>query len=158
MDLAALIIAFLALLAAGAAALYARATARQTQRQADAAAEQIHLAYTPRLEITLKQGGFTDNDVLYEIRNVGHKDLDSVLVARPITSDKVRYPIARLGTDFGDQAELGPLALGESQGLLLRVGPVPNPPDFRVRVTTRVGDENWTQSHALEPRRTPQVF
>lgn len=158
MDVAALIISALALVAAGAAVAYARTTARQTQRQADAAAEQIHLAYTPRLEVTLKQGSFTDNDVLYEVRNAGSKDLDSVAVERPLTSDKVRYPIARLGTDFDDQAELGPLALGEARGLLLRVGPIPNPPEYRVRITSRAGGDTWSQSYLLEPRRTPQIF
>ena len=145
------------MVAAGAAVAYARTTARQTQRQADAAAEQIHLAYTPRLEVTLRRGSFTDNDVHYEVRNVGPKDLDTVLVERPVTRDKVRYPIARLGADFDDQADLGPLALGEARGLLLRIGPEPNPPEFRVRITSGAGTDSWPQSYLLAPRRTPQI-
>lgn len=105
---AAFVVSLLALLVSGVAVVYSAVTAKETRRQADAAQAELHLAYTPTLAVTLKQGGSTDLDVLYEIRNDGRKDLDSVVVQRPETSDRVRYPVARLGTDYDDQAELQP--------------------------------------------------
>jgi len=52
------------------------------------------LAYTPNLTVTLKDEVGEGPDVLYEVRNDGHKDLDSVIVERPETPDRVRYPVA----------------------------------------------------------------
>lgn len=121
MTLAAFVVSLLALLVSGAAVLYARKTAdaaerqaMEARRQADAAHEELRLANAPVLTVTLKDEPAEGPDVLYEIRNDGRRDLDSVIVQRPEPSDRVRYPVARLGvTDFEDQVELGPLRLGE---------------------------------------------
>lgn len=94
--------------------------------------------------------------MLYEIRNDGSRDLDSVMVQRPVTTDGVRYPIARLGvTDFEDQVELGPLRLGEASDLLLKVGSTISPPEFRVRITCSAGEDSWDVNRLLEPRPAP---
>ena len=102
--------------------------------------------------MTLNDNVETGPDVLYEVRNDGRKDLDSEIVERPITSDRVRYPIARLGSVWADLAELGPLPMGASCGLMLCVGATPTLPEFRVRVTCRAGEDTWTLSKFLEPR------
>lgn len=164
---AAFVVSILALLASGVAVIYARRTAdaadrqaAEARRQADAAHEDLRLVNAPVLTVTLKDEPAEGPDVLYEIRNDGRKDLESVIVQRPETSDRVRYAVARLGmTDFEDQVELGPLRLGEASGLLLKVGNTTSPPEFRVRITCRAGDNRWDLSKLLEPRPAPfQVF
>ncbi len=144
MTVTALVVSILALLVSGVAAVYSALTSKETRRQADAAQAEIHLAYSPILTVTLKHGSSSnDLDLLYEVRNDGRQDLDSVVVQRPETPDRVRYPVARLGTEFDDHAELGPLPMGASSGLVLRVGATKTLPEFRVRVpaapTVRTG-------------------
>lgn len=136
--------------------MFAAATARQTRRQADAAHTELHLAYAPVLAATLEGDSGDSPDWLYEIRNDGRRDLDSVTVCRPATLDRVRYPVARLGSEFGDNAELGRLPIGTAARLLLHVGTTTSPPEFRVDVVCRSDDETWTVSVLLEPR--PQPF
>lgn len=163
MTVAAFVVSVLALLVSGAAVLYARRTAEaaerqaaESRRQADAAHEELHLSNTPRLTVTLKDDPAEGPDVLYGVRNDGRKDLDSVIVRRPETNDRVRYPVARLGvTDFADQVELGPLRLGEVGELLLKVGSTTVLPEFRVRITCRAGDDSWDIIRLLEPRPAP---
>lgn len=162
MTVAAFVVSILALLISGAAVFYARRTADaadrqadEARRQADAAQDELRLANTPVLTVTLKDHLAAGPDVLYEIRNDGRKDLDSVIVQRPETSDRVHHPIARLGaTDFQDRVELGPLPLGEASGLLLKIGNA-SPPAFRVRITCRAGAESWELSKRLEPPPAP---
>lgn len=167
MTVAAFVVSILALLVSGAAVVYARRTAGaadrqavETGRQADVAHAQLRLAYAPVLTVTLKDESAEGPDVLYEIRNDGSRDLDSVVVQRPETTDGVRYPVARLGvTDFEDQVELGPLRLGEASHLLLKVGSTTSPPEFRVRITCRAGENSWDVNQFLEPRpAAPQVL
>lgn len=157
--IAAFVVSLAALLLSGVAAVYARVTAKATERQADEARRQadtaqaeLHLAYSPVLSVVLNREASQGSNWLYEIRNDGHKDLDSVVVQRPETSDRIRYPIARLGvTDYEDQVELGPMGLGEASGLVLCVGSTPTPPEFRVRISCRTGTESWVVSKLLEP-------
>jgi len=157
--IAALVISILALLVSGLAVFFAARQTREARRQADAAQKQLHRADTPVLTVTLRDEPRDGPDLLYEVRNDGHQDLDSVVVQRPETPDRVRYPVARLGGDYGDEAELGPLAMGAAQGFLLRVGPTQMPPEFRVRISCRVGAETWPLSRLLEPRPPgPQIF
>ena len=108
------------------------------------------------LTVTLQKEPAHGPDLLYEIHNDGPKDLESVVVHRPVTADKVRYPIARLGTtDFEDDVDLGPLRLGETGRLLLKVGSTPNPPEFRVRIACQAGEDTWVLSRLLTPRPRP---
>lgn len=168
MTLAALVVSVFALLLSGAAAVYTRRAAwaadrqaTEARRQADAAHEELRMAYSPTLGITRAHEPAEGPDILYEVRNDCRKDLDSVIVERPATSDGVRYGIARLGVseDFEDRVELGPLRLGEASQLLLKVGQTPTPPEFRVRITCRAGEDRWVTSQLLEPRPTPsQIF
>lgn len=155
LDVVAVVISVLALFVASAAVWYARRAARETRRQADAAQEQLRRDYAPNLSVTLMDGPGDGPDARYEIRNDGPKDLDSVLVSRPEVANQVRYPVALLGTEYGDQAELGPLPIGEARDFLLCVGPASStrPKDFRVRITCRAGSDKWTLSKALETRR-----
>lgn len=165
---AAAVISIFALLTSGAAVVYARLAAKaaghqvaETRRQADAAHEELRLVYSPALTVTLKDEPAAGPDVLYEVRNDGRKDLQSVIVERPETSDHVRYGVARMGVseDFDDHVELGPLRLGEASGLLLKVGSTTKPPEFRIRITCRAGEDTWVVSKLLEPRRTlPQAL
>lgn len=163
MTVASFVVSALALLVSGAAVFYARRTADaadrqadEARRQADAAHEELRLANAPVLTVTLKDHPAAGPDVLYEIRNDGRRDLDSVIVQRPETTDRVRYPIARLGvTDFQDKVELGPLPLGEASGLLLKIGNTTSRPAFRVRITCRAGADSWELSKRLEPPPAP---
>lgn len=164
MTVAAFVVSVLALLGSVTAIVYSRRSAiaadRQAveaRRQADAADEQLRMAAVPLLTVTLKDEPSAGPDLLYEVRNDGPQDLASVLVRRPETLDKVRYPLSRLGgPDFEDEVELGPLTLGDACMFLLKVGPNPSPPEFRVRITCRAGSRSWVVSHLLEPR--PQPF
>ena len=167
MTIAAFVVSILALLASGVAIAYARRTAAaaedqaaEARRQADAAHEELRLALTPLLTVTLQDEPSEGPDVLYNVRNDGRRDLESVIVERPETKDLVRYGVARLGISeaFDDQVELGPLRRGESNGLLLKVGSTTSPPEFRVRITCRVGDDSWVVSHVLEPRPDFSIF
>lgn len=124
---AAFVVSTIAFLLSGAAVVYARRTAdaanrqaSEVRRQADAAHEELRLAYSPTLRVTRKDGPAEWPEVLYEVRNDGRKDLDSVVVERPETIDRIRYPVARMGVseDFEDQVELGPLRLAADHRLM----------------------------------------
>lgn len=160
-DTVAVVIAGLALVVSIGAVWYTRRTAKDTARQADIAEAAHHLASTPNLTVTLKDRSGSGPDILYEVRNDGSQDLDSVIVHRPELPDHIRYPVARLGTDYSDQAELGPLNIGEARSFLLCVGPsLTAPPEgpelnvreFQVRIICRVGTRTWPLSRSLEPR------
>ena len=174
MDPVALVVAIVALIVSAVAVVYTRRSARaaeqaaaaadrqaaESRREADAADEQVRLAYAPKLTISMMDGGIGQSHWQYKVRNDGHQDLDSVIVERPRTSDQVRYCVARTGSsDFQDQVELGPLQLGEASFLLLAVGATPNPPEFHVRITCRADGRSWTVSRLLEaPSRGNRVW
>ena len=143
---AALIVSIIALVVSGVAVKYSR-------RQAVAAQDGVHRAYRPILTVTLEAGTSKSPDVLYKIRNDGQKDLDSVVVERPLTAGSVHYRVARLGSDYADEAELGPLSMGAAALLSVAVGHSRSLPEFRVRITCRAGGSIWTLSELLEPRK-----
>lgn len=153
MVIAAFIVSVIALVLSGLSALY-------TRSQANSAASAERRARRPKLKVVLHEAiSPTDTTALYYVQNTGEEDLDSVVVLRPVTSDGVRYPVARLGQDFGDEAELGPLGIREKQGLVLSVGSVPHPPEFRVRIKVRIGKDRWEDVYDLDsPRFDAGIF
>lgn len=173
MDPAALIVSIVALIVSAVAVVYTRRSAAaaeqsaaaatgqaaESRREADAAHEQLRLAYTPELTITAMDRSTGDSAWQYKVRNDGRLDLDSVLVERPLTPDNVSYRVARTGiSDFEDLVDLGPLQLGASSYLLLAVGSTSTPPDYDVRITCRAGDYSWTLSRRLEPPPNSQMM
>lgn len=153
MAAAAFIVSLVALLAAGASVLY-------TRTQAMAAKRADHRARHPRLGLSLDVLASSGVDkVLYYIENQGQEDLDSVVVFRPVTTDGVRYPVAKLGGEYVDSADLGPLEIKARQGWVLGIGAAENLPQFRVRIHCRIGKDTWEDAYVLEdPRFHVNVF
>ena len=80
------------------------------------------------------------------------------VVFRPVTEDRVRYPVARLGQDFRDEAELGPLEIKAKQGFVPSIGSADDLPEFRVRIRCRIGNDSWEDAFLDDPRFHPNVF
>jgi hypothetical protein len=151
MEIAALIVAVLALIVSLGSATYTRRQATAGESQARAARNADLREREPRLEVTLNEKvGEGDNSALYYLRNLGPQDLESVVIQRPKTDDGVRYEVARLGEAFAGEAELGPLELGHRQGFVLAIGSREYLPSFRVRIVCRAGDDLWESSVELE--------
>src|ERR1700712_1550257 len=98
MALAALIVSLIALVVSSLSVLY-------TRPQARAATSADMRERRPNLAVTLHEAvDSTETTAVYYVENLGAEDLDSVLVHRPKTPDRGRYPLARLGGDmpYGD--------------------------------------------------------
>ncbi|GAB7003941.1 hypothetical protein JCM18899A_14130 [Nocardioides sp. AN3] len=147
MDIAAFIVSLFAFVASVLSAAY-------TGTQARAAKSAERRARKPVLVVTLDKhevSGVTQ--ALYYVENQGGEDLDSVVVERPVTADGVTYPVARLGDDFGDETEVGPLEIRAKQGFILAMGSGESLPEFRVRIRTRIGKDTWEDAYVLgDPR------
>jgi hypothetical protein len=61
--------------------------------------------------------------------------------------------VARLGQDFGDEAELGPLEIKAKQGFVLSIGAADDLPEYRVRIRCRVGKDTWEDAYVLDDPR-----
>jgi hypothetical protein len=147
MAVAAFVVSLIALLVAGASAAYART-------QAKAAKNEDLRARRPTLVVTLDQAVNSQTPTaVYYIENQGREDLDSVVVYRPVTEDGVKYQVAKMGTDFGDSAEVGPLEIKAKQALVLSIGTAESLPEFRVRIKCRIGKDVWEDAHVLEDPR-----
>ena len=147
MATAAFIVSIVALLAAGASAVY-------TRTQAQAATNADLRARRPILNLSLdKLASSGETTALFYIENQGSEDLDSVVISRPITADGVRYPVAKLGQEFEDQVDLGRLEIKEKQGVVLCIGSAEQLPEFRLRIQCRVGNARWDDAHVLEDPR-----
>jgi hypothetical protein len=94
-----------------------------------------------------------ETTALFYVQNQGDEDLDSVVVSRPLTADRVTYPVARLGGDQGDEAELGPLEIKAKQAFVLFIGSAERLPEFRVRIRCRVGKDAWEDAYVLDDPR-----
>lgn len=153
MVVAAFIVSVVALVLSGLSVLY-------TRTQAHAARSADLRARRPVLGVTLHEavsGGETT--ALFYVENQGAEDLDSAVVLRPLTVDRVNYPVARLGQDFADEAELGPLEIKAKQGFVLSIGSAKKLPEFRVRIKCRIGKRSWEDSYVLDdPRIHTNVF
>ena len=153
MVIAAFIVSLVALVLAGLSVLY-------TRTQARAAASADRRARHPILEVTLhEEVSSGEAQAMYYVQNQGKEDLDSVMVQRPATADGVRYPVARLGQEFADEAELGPLEIKAKQAFVLSIGSAEDLPQFRVRIKCRVGKDVWEDAYVLDdPRFHISVF
>ena len=154
MTTASFIVAALALVVSLASAWFAHRAAKAAESQSEVAKAEDRRARTPDLNISLdEQVNAGEIRAFYTVRNDGKEDLDSVLVSRPDTPDGIRYPVALMGGDFGDTAELGPLAMGRAAGLVLSIGPAEQLPEFQVRVVCRKGQDSWESSRLLDDPR-----
>jgi hypothetical protein len=90
---------------------------------------------------------------LYFVENRGSEDLDSVVIERPVTADGVVYPVARMGGEFGDETEVGPLEMRAKHGFILTMGSGDSLPEFRVRIRTRIGKDTWEDVYVLDDPR-----
>ena len=153
MVIAAFIVSLVALVLAGLSVLYTRTQARSATR-ADLRARHPVLVVT--LHDKVSSG---ETQALYYVENRGREDLDSVVVQSPVTSDRVRYPVARFGQDFADEAELGPLEIRAKQAFVLSIGSAEELPEFRVRFKCRAGKDAWDDADVLDdPRFHINVF
>lgn len=138
-----------------AAAAESSASAAGISAEADAAAD--HRARTPQLAVTVDTLAAHDGtSVIYRVRNDGPVDLDSVTVHRPIVGvveGGIVHPVAPVGDDFADVAEIGPIPITAYERFVLSLGSNETLPDFRVRIVCTAGDESWPGSFALDPPR-----
>lgn len=180
MEIAALVVAVLAVVAASVSAWYshrstgiaaraaeaaersaqaAERAAKAAEREADAAASAERRAMQPRLHVE-PQGRLDGADrVIYLVRNDGPQDLDGFRVFRPRPDDGIKYPVAPVGSDWcEDDAELGPIRMGESAKFVLSIGASRNRPEFRVRVVATRAGVTWEEVILLKmPPNTPRV-
>jgi NAD-specific glutamate dehydrogenase len=124
------LVAMLALRQAKRSADAAEDSLAEAERSADAAEESTgaaavtaaadraedHRRRTPRLAVAVEAKAEHDgSNVIYGVTNEGPADLDSVVVHRPILGDverRIVHPVARTGAEYGDAAEIGPVAMG----------------------------------------------
>lgn len=111
---------------------------------------------TPKLAVWLDHPAPSGtNRVIFRVRNDGPTGLDSVVVYRPRTTDKITYPIAHTGRSGGwenDEVHVG-LALDEQTAVTLCRGSADALPEYRCRVKCRSGDDTWT---VVVPLPTPR--
>ncbi|WP_345520090.1 hypothetical protein [Nocardioides conyzicola] len=156
MEIAALSVAALALVVSVASAAYARRTAHAAEREAEAATSAERRANRPTLVVEIEaKVGETDDSAIYNVRNDGPIDLDSISVHPPTPDDGIRYPVARVGSDWADHAAgLGAVRMGERARFVLAIGAREKLPDFRVRLVATRGADEWEQVVLLDnPRR-----
>lgn len=140
-----------ALVASLYAVWYARRAAAASEVQAKVAAAADHRAREPKLTFEVKRAAReADGRAWIEVTNDGPNDLDSVVIYRPETDDLVRYPVAPMGGEVGDEAELGPMPRLSKREFLLVVGPgAQRLPRFVIRTSAYVGEERWDGAHEL---------
>ena len=162
------IVAAVAAFAAWRSAEHARSSLAQAKRSADAAEKaagaaaitaaadraEDHRARTPRLTVSVDSPAVHDGTD-YRIRNEGPADLDSVVVHRPIVETGVMHPVARTGDEYGEEARLGPMPMGASDRFTLSLGSGVTLPEFRVKIVSRAGDEEWATVVLLDKARRP---
>jgi len=153
------ILSILALVVAGASALFAFWAYRASRQSADAATSSERRERQPSLAVEIEIPGPPPADkAIYRLRNDGPDDLDSVVIFRPRVKTGTTYPLAVTSRGTGwadDEIELGPLALGEETLFTLCCGSADELPEFRVRVETRSGPDSWKETMLLaNPRQT----
>ncbi len=142
------------------AVFFARVSARAGARSAAAAVASDHRVRTPNLAILHDDPTPAPGDrVIYRVRNDGPQDLEELVVYRPRPPDRIKYPIAVTGGDWADdEVGLGPLALTQEVRFTLCCGSAQDPPDFRVRIMCRAGDDEWEFGALLPNPRGPSVL
>lgn len=152
LSIAALAVTVVSVIVALLARREAARSADAATRSADAAEAVDHRARSPQLDIRLSHPAPAPVDrVIYNIRNDGPHDLDDLIVYRPRTIDRIKYPIAATGRgDYADdEVHLGPLALTQEARFTLCCGASPDVPEFRVRIECLAGQETWTMTELL---------
>lgn len=159
MNVAALIVAVLALLASGVSVRYAHRSALAAQVSADAALADDLRAREPRLAVSPHgEAGPQTNQMFYTLRNDGPQDLDSITLHRPITSDGITYWVRRPPHEYADAIELGPLPITAEARFGLSIGTNDDRPDFRVRIDCVHGHDRWTITRQLDVPPSASTF
>ena len=155
----ALVVAVAALIVSVVSAIFTQGSTRAAQQAATAAQASERRARTPDLKVELDHFAPAPNDrVIYRVRNDGPQDLDSVVVYRPHTTDRITYPIAFTdgGTGWAkDEVDLGSLGLNHEGRFTLSCGAAQFLPEFRVRVVCRQGTDLWDLALLLPSPRGP---
>jgi hypothetical protein len=153
-------LAAIAIVVSIAALRHAKRSADASEASAAAAKSLERQSRTPDLKITLDHPAVAPQDkALYHVRNEGPQDLVSVTIYRPITRDRVTYPLALTGAGegFADDEISFPLPLGTERTITLCCGAAPKPPEFRVRIVCVAGDDKWELTKDLPaPRGVPR--
>ncbi len=161
-DVASIAISTVASLAALASLGVARRARGDSRRSADAAESAEHRAARPRLLVE-PEGAVQHNatEVIYRVHNFEGPDLASVVVHRPVVGPAdgggVIYPVAATGRgDYGDDVEIGPIALAGYGRFTFKLGSRESLPDFRVKITYRAAlGAPWEVSEPLTTPRGP---
>lgn len=144
MAVAAFLLSVLALVLSAVSVAYTRRTTHAQEAE-------DRRVRTPDLTLTPERPADGAASVIYEVRNDGPQDLESLVIHRPRTADGVVYPIGEVGRDWAeDEVELGPLGMTASKRFMLCVGSRSEHPDFRVLVLCRAGRDRWQLAFALE--------
>lgn len=144
----------------------ARRSADAAERSAGAAVitaeadrDESHRKRAPRLIVAVEtMVEHDDINVIYRVTNEGSTDLDAVVVHRPILGDvegRTIHPVARVGSDYDDEAEIGPIAMGSYGRFTLSLGPGSVLPEFRLKIVSTVSDESWPTTVLLDQPRKP---
>jgi hypothetical protein len=154
-DVAALVVAIIALLVSGASVKYTRRAARAAETEAKAATAAEHRANRPVLAVSVEAFVNTgDNSAIYRIRNDGLQELVSVSVHPPKPGDGINYPVAQIGENWSEaRVDLGPLPMGATARFVLSIGVSGKLPEFRVRVTSATASDTWDDVLLLEDPR-----
>jgi hypothetical protein len=155
-NLAALVVAGLALVVALTSAFYTRRATMSSETSTRLAAEADKRERTPRLTVTPEKGGGAGGQIFYTLQNDGPHDLDSVVVRRPRTADGITYPVRNPGGDWADYGvDLGAIPLTEERRFSLAVQTGQPLPVFRVVVVCVAGDDRWEVIETLDTGRYP---
>ncbi len=142
----------------------AERSAIEAHRSSDMAEAADRRARKPKLDIrrTGPAGADLSDRVIYQVRNDGPQDLDSLVVYRPRVPaapgvpDGIKYQLAVTGgaADWSeDEIELGPLLLTQVASLTLSCGAAMTLPEFRVKIECRAGADRWEMTASLpKPR------
>ncbi|MFC7487246.1 hypothetical protein ACOCJ7_00075 [Knoellia sp. CPCC 206453] len=116
-------------------------------------------ARTPQLTV-MREGRASNGEtaVIFSLRCTAPEDLDSVIVHRPVTEDGIKYPVALVGTDWSDSADLGAVPLGHRGRFILSVGSAHALPTFWVSIVCRSGADEWNLDEKLVVRRPGRVI
>lgn len=154
MAAAALVVAVLALIVSVVSVGYTHRQTRAAEDQAETARTQDRRERSPKITIRLEKAVLApDDSAVYYVRNNGPQDLDSVVVHRPRPEDGIHYPVAPRGRNYADAAELGSMQIGQECAFVLCMGVAEVVPEFRVRIESRSGVDEWADSYLLDSPR-----
>lgn len=158
MVVAAFVVSIVAVLMAGASVVYVR---RNTLMSLAA----DRRARTPHLEIALDSPEFGGGIAYFSLRNDDQQDLDSVLIHQaeedlpPGRVFRPHRPVALMGTNLNESAEVGPLRKKAHIVFVVQIG-AGHPGDLHMRVDCRAGRDTWALVEQLRfpPDITQSIF